>query len=252
MRCGRKELIFIRNFGGVMGLIAGLAQLFANMYFSGNYWFDHLMLPVSGFLLGWITNWVALKIIFRPIEPIIFRPFCFCGPTIKIQGLFLKRQREVSVDFAAMLTKQIMNAEHILAAMYRGPSSDRLFIKITKHLQEACDRFAGYDKFKPLIEFALGTDKYNQAKQEVIDGLFSCLELKCAEKVMEVQKKLEQYTDEAMDVERLLRVKMAALTPQQFEGVLHPVFEQDEIKLIMIGAVLGLLVGLFQVYVIGN
>ena len=136
--------------------------------------------------------------------------------------------------------------------MYRGPSSDRLFIKITKHLQEACDRFAGYDRFKPLIEFALGSDRFRQAKQEVIDGLFNCLELQCAEEILRVQKKLEEYTDEAMDIERLLRTKMAALSSNEFEGVLHPVFEQDEIKLIIIGAMLGLIVGLFQVYVIGN
>ena len=252
LKCGRKELIFIRNFGGVMGLVFGLAQMFANIYFSGNYWFDHLMLPISGFLLGWITNWIALKLIFRPINPITFKLFCCCGPMIKIQGLFLKRQREVSVEFAAMITKQIMTAENILSAMYRGPSSDALFEKITVHLQDACDRFAGYDKFKPLIEYAIGTEKYKEVKQEVIDGLFNCLELKCAEEVLKVQKKLEEYTDETMDIERLLRTKMAALTSHQFEGVLHPVFEQDEIKLIAIGAILGLLVGLFQVYVIKN
>lgn len=251
-KCGRKELIFIRNFGGVMGLIFGLMQMFANIYFKGNVYFDHLMLPVSGFLLGWITNWIALKLIFRPIDPIIFKLFYCCGPTIKIQGLFLQRQREVSVEFAAFITKKILTAEHILESMYRGPSSDKVFIKVTKHLQDACDRFAGYEKFKPLIEYALGTDKFNQAKQEIIDGLFNCLELKCKKEILNVQKKLEQYTDEAMDIERLLRTKMAQLTSRQFEGVLHPVFEQDEIKLIMIGAMLGLLVGLFQVYVIKN
>ena len=91
-----------------------------------------------------------------------------------------------------------------------------------------------------------------KAKREVIDGLMNCLELKGAAEVMKVQKKLEQYTDEAMDIERLLRTKMSQLTHQQFEGVLHPVFEQDEIKLIAIGAMLGLMVGLIQVYLIGN
>ena len=35
------------------------------------------------------------------------------------------------------------------------------------------------------------------------------------------------------------------LTPDEFEGVLHPVFE-DEIKLIVIGGCLGALVGLAQ------
>ena len=37
LKCGRKELIFIRNFGGVMGLIAGVGQMLANIYFSGDH-----------------------------------------------------------------------------------------------------------------------------------------------------------------------------------------------------------------------
>ena len=224
------------------------------MSFSGNYWFDHLMLPISGFLLGWITNWIALQLIFRPIEPIDIRLFPCCGSRkkVRIQGLFLKRQREVSVEFASLITAKILRADMILEAMYRGPSSDRLFVKITKHLQDACDRFAGYKKFKPLVEYALGSEQFELAKQEVIDGLMNCMELQCAETVLRVQREMERYTDEAMDVERLLRTKMSQLSHRQFEGVLHPVFEQDEIKLIAIGAMLGLMVGLIQVYLIGN
>ena len=87
-----------------MGLIFGLMQMGANMLWSGNYWFDHTMLPISGFVLGWITNWIALKLIFRPIDPVIVP--CCCG--LKLQGLFLKRQREVSVEFAALITKKIL------------------------------------------------------------------------------------------------------------------------------------------------
>ena len=218
---------------------------------SGNFYFDHLMLPISGFLLGWITNWIALTLIFRPIEPVDIRLFPCCSP-IRIQGLFLKRQREVSVEFASIVTKQILRADLVLEAMIRGPASDRLFAKVTGHIQDACDRFGGFDSIKPVVEYALGTERFEQAKQEVIDGMVHCLDLQCAEEVMKVQKELELYTDEAMDVERLLRTKMAELPPAQFEGVLHPVFEQDETKLIAIGAILGLIVGLLQVYLIGN
>lgn len=88
------------------------------------------MLPISGFLLGWITNWVALTLIFRPIDPIDLRLLPCCAP-IRIQGLFLKRQREVSVEFASIVTKQILRADLVLEAMYRGPASDKLFEKGT-------------------------------------------------------------------------------------------------------------------------
>lgn len=43
---------------------------------------------------------------------------------------------------------------------------------------------------------------------------------------------------------------MQALSSAEFEGVLHPVFEEDEWKLILVGGALGAAVGVFQLYVL--
>ena len=48
------------------------------------------------------------------------------------------------------------------------------------------------------------------------------------------------------EVEETVRDAMKALPPDEFEGVLHPVFEEDEIKLIVIGGLLGAVVGFAQ------
>ena len=54
------------------------------------------------------------------------------------------------------------------------------------------------------------------------------------------------YQDDALEVEETVCVAMKGLPPDEFGGVLHPVFEEDEIKLIVIGGCLGALVGLAQ------
>ena len=54
------------------------------------------------------------------------------------------------------------------------------------------------------------------------------------------------YMRECLDLKGEMSTKMAELPPDEFEGVLHPVFEADELKLILVGAVLGLCAGLFQ------
>jgi hypothetical protein len=51
-------------------------------------------LPVAGFLVGWFTNWVALKLIFEPASPVNLG--CYT-----LQGLFLKRQHEAAKVIAA-------------------------------------------------------------------------------------------------------------------------------------------------------
>jgi hypothetical protein len=54
------------------------------------------------------------------------------------------------------------------------------------------------------------------------------------------------FMDGAMDLEKTLADSMTSMTPRAFEGVLHPVFQEDEFTLIVAGGILGGTVGLFQ------
>ena len=55
-----------------------------------------------------------------------------------------------------------------------------------------------------------------------------------------------EYSDDALGLKELMRERMALMTPSEFERVLHPIFEQDELTLIVSGAVLGALAGFAQ------
>ena len=51
---------------------------------------------------------------------------------------------------------------------------------------------------------------------------------------------------EAMQLERDIGAAMTKMPPDQFENVLHPIFEQDEATLIAVGTVLGAAAGAVQ------
>ena len=57
-----------------------------------------------------------------------------------------------------------------------------------------------------------------------------------------------QYTQEALNMEGTIRDRMRELPSDEFEGVLHPAFQEDEIQLIALGGLLGCLVGILQVF----
>ena len=50
-------------------------------------------------------------------------------------------------------------------------------------------------------------------------------------------------------MENIIRSKLAVLPPEEFEGVLHPAFEEDEIQLIILGGALGAIVGALQILI---
>ena len=59
--------------------------------------------------------------------------------------------------------------------------------------------------------------------------------------------------DRAVIVERMLRERMENMPPAEFQDLLRPCFQEDEMKLILTGAVLGLLAGIGQlVFVFGG
>jgi uncharacterized membrane protein YheB (UPF0754 family) len=63
---------------------------------------------------------------------------------------------------------------------------------------------------------------------------------------------IQHYTDSALNVKNLLREKMSNLPPSEFEGLLHPVFQEDEWKLVLMGGGLGVIIGITQIYITGG
>ena len=58
--------------------------------------------------------------------------------------------------------------------------------------------------------------------------------------------RLHGYVDETLALKPTLKDNLRKLTPAQFERVLHPVFEEDELTLILIGTALGGIAGALQ------
>ncbi|MGK5095182.1 DUF445 domain-containing protein [Deltaproteobacteria bacterium TL4] len=228
LECGHKEFHFIGVSGFYFGFIFGVIQMIVWIFYKGDW-----TLPVAGLLVGYITNWLALKMIFEPKEPKDF------GPFKGIQGLFLKRQHEVAGDYGALIAAEILNPQNIIEALLKGPSSDKLFKLISRQVKSSIDETAGLAK--PLVTMAVGTKNYIEMKEIVVDNIMK--------EIPESMKHVHAYTAEALDIENTLREKMQSLTPTEFEDLLHPAFKEDEWILIAVGGLLGLGVGFFQLLV---
>ena len=62
----------------------------------------------------------------------------------------------------------------------------------------------------------------------------------------------EAYVGEALDLEATFRERLIALPPEDFESLLHSVFKADEWKLVALGGVLGVLIGVAQAYLLDD
>lgn len=231
IKCGYDELKFIRDCGGYMGIGLGFFQMGLWVFYSEGW-----MLPVFGLVAGLVSNWAALKMIFEPVEPV---PLCF--GCVELQGLFLKRQAQVSEEYGKIIAANVLCSKNLIPAIIRGRCSDKLFELVHKHIQGACDDYTGMTRLA--IMWFAGQDKYNHCKALVAKTM--------AEKMEETLCHVESSIDHAMDLETLITERLALLPAHDFEGLLHPVFQEDEWKLVLMGGVLGVLIGCFQWWALG-
>ena len=238
--CGKEEFIFIERSGWYFGFLFGVVQMAIYAFYDATW-----VLPAFGFLVGYATNAIALKMIFLPIDPV---EYAVGRLRFAVQGLFLKRQQQVSRIFARKAAGEIMTSKLMWDEMLRGPNVHRFEAIVRKHVGLLVDRSAGAGSggANPLLDAFLrarpGGWTYDAAKDRIADLVIDMLPAQV--------ELIHDYTDEALDLEREMREKMQALPPREFEGVLHPVFEEDEIKLILVGAALGTAVGLLQEFVL--
>lgn len=228
LEAGSGEFKFIRNSGIYFGFLIGVVQAVTWAVTQ-----NPLVMPLFGLFTGWFTDWLALKMVFNPKHPTKY----LMG-LIEWQGLFLKRRAEVSAEYGRLIAKEIVTSRNIIDAVLKGPLSDRLFTMVQKQVQKVVDEQSGIAK--PFVVFAVGSTKYQEMKRLVAEEIMK--------RLPDTMRHIEEYAADAMAIENTLATKMTELSVEEFEGLLHPAFEQDEWILIAVGASLGFIVGEMQVF----
>jgi uncharacterized membrane protein YheB (UPF0754 family) len=228
LKCGAQEFKFIEKSGAYFGFLFGLIQMVI-WYYVQPWW----LLPLAGLLVGFCTNWLALKLIFKPEKPWKFGK-------LHVQGLFIKRQNEVSAEYASIIAGQILTSPKIFDSIFFGSNAGAVSNLIKKHVTAAVDMAAGSSK--ELIQLVTGSKKYKIIQNIAFSSFMEDLRI--------IVSQAFNYAEEALDLENTLLSRMQALPPWEFASFLHPIFEEDEWKLITVGAILGGLAGLAQLYLL--
>ena len=226
---GGRELRFIKNFGFYFGFLLGI-PVAALTHFVTYWW----LLPILGVIVGYVTNWVALWMIYEPRESHKVGP-------LRLQGLFIRRQPEVSDVYARIVADEILTMRNFGRELLEGPRSDRTRALIETSMRPAVDRAAG--RARTPLRVAVGTQEYDRISHsfavEPIDQLMTPLE----------DPDFSQSQSETM--RNLIAERMRQLPPQDFGEMLRTATRQDEWLLLLHGAVLGLAGGLIHLGIFG-
>ena len=227
---GGKQFRFIETSGFWLGLLFGMGQNLTTLYTT--HW---AMFGLYGMFIGFITNWLAIKLIFEPAEPKQIGPF-------KLWGLFLRNQKEESYRYAKIIANEVLTTENLFDYIFRFPKNDITKNIISKHVSESADKIL--QSQPTLFKLLITNSKVSEFKSVIFFHLVNELPLHI--------RVIYPYAEKALDIENTIGNKMAELPPKQFIDFLRPAFQEDEWKLIAVGAVLGGVAGVLQSLLCGG
>lgn len=225
LEIGRKELRFIINFGFWFGLLLGIPTAIITELLFDAWW----LLPVAGVIIGYVTNLLAIVMIFEPVEERRYGPFRF-------QGLFLRRQPEVAGIYSEVISEDILNLTNLGGELLHGRQSDRTRKLIVTALRPAIDRAAGYARVA--VRVTVGTDRYDSIRESVATGAVGYTMTPLADPDFNARQ------SEA--IKTLIAERMKRMSATDFSEMLRTVIREDEWLLYLHGAVLGFAAGLLH------
>ena len=187
-----------------------------------------IMLFISA-TIGWITNWVAIKMLFRPHKEINFGLF-------KIQGLIPKRRAEIGSGIANIIQNELISVKDVISNIDREEFSKRLDSSIDKVLEKNL-KAKVKEKFPVLQMFftdRMAKDVSNTIKDIIMEN---------QEKIFEI---FSNYAEENINFEVIISDKISNFSLDKLEEIITLLAKKELKHIEVIGAILGGLIGVAQ------
>ena len=179
--------------------------------------------------IGWITNWVAIKMLFRQHKEINFGLF-------KIQGLIPKRRTEIGSGIANIIQNELISVKDVISNIDREEFSKRLNALIDEVLDKNLKKKVK-EKF-PFLQMFF-TDKIAKDVGNTIKDII----MGNQEKIFEI---FSNYAEENIDFEVIISDKISNFSLDKLEEIITFLAKKELKHIEVIGAILGMLIGAVQ------
>ena len=189
-----------------------------------------LLIPFISAFIGWFTNWIAIKMLFHPKEPMNILG-------IKIQGIFPKNQQKFAQKLGTLVATELLNFDEIASKLKDPEQLKALGPTIEVHI----DTFLR-EKLKekiPVISMFIGEGTIGKLKEGMMEEINVLL-----------PEVIGQYTDnmsQKLDIQKIVTTKVTNFSSDKLEEILQSIMKTEFRFVEILGGVLGFIIGLLQV-----
>ncbi|MGE3163540.1 MAG: DUF445 domain-containing protein [Planctomycetota bacterium] len=190
-------------------------------------------LPLIGGLIGWATNWVAVRMIFRPRRPVRLLGFAF-------QGLLPRRRSDLARSVADTVERDLISVDDVQQVVHGMVKGER----VRALLHERVDRLVAQqiEKLGPMVKMFVPGDLVSSLKAKVEEEVILFIESMSGE--------LRQGIAEQLDVHEMVRSRIEGYDLDRLEQIVNRIASQELRHIEVLGGVLGVLIGLVEAIVL--
>lgn len=188
-----------------------------------------LVLPIllAG-LHGVLTNWLAVKLLLKPVQPIFILG-------IRIQGLLPRRQADLADRISEAIAREFLKEEDILVFLRKvDPAKAMRELVLSKWEEKVKELLASM----PIISMFVSPDKLTGLRDKFADMFAS---------------EADQYTElmvksleNKIDLRDTIRRNILAFDVQRLNKIIEEIGYKELNEIVIVGGVLGILFGVVQ------
>jgi uncharacterized membrane protein YheB (UPF0754 family) len=193
------------------------------------HWTQYIIPVLLSAFTGWVTTWVAIKMLFHPRNPVNILGF-------KLQGIFPKNQRLIAEKLGQVVSKEFLSFAEIEAKVTNPENLEKLKPEIEQHI----DKFLKekLTTLFPMLSMFIGDKTINQLKAAFLTELESLFPI--------LMKNYMGKLEKDLDLEKIVTQKVANFSSEKLEDILNQITKKEFQFLEVVGGVFGFLIGLVQ------
>lgn len=193
-----------------------------------NYWL--LIIPLISAFIGWVTNWIAIKMLFHPREPKKILGITF-------HGIFPKRQLQFAEKLGKLVSDEFLSFTDIEQKISDPQNLQKIMPMIENHIDDFLRNRLSIEM--PVISMFIGDKTIIKLKSAFMNEIESLFPL--------VMKQFASNLKTELDLEHIVIKKVSAFSSDKLEEILYQIMSKEFRFVEIIGAVIGFIIGVVQV-----
>ncbi|KEZ86229.1 membrane protein [Clostridium sulfidigenes] len=185
------------------------------------------LLAVVGGVIGWVTNILAIKLMFRPINPIKI-------PLINLEiiGLIPKRKNEIAHNIGEVVAKELLSIDDVIKNAITEEDKV-IFSQLVKN--KIRNLVAGKMDFVPAPFRIMVQGPIDNIIEEEVDGALK-----------EMESEAVNHIKDKVDIKEMVEEKINELDLQELERIIINVAKKELKHIEVLGFILGAAIGIVQ------